>query len=520
MPAIDVAAVRLHGLLTNRPRSYLCRQIEPTRRVIKIGRPGYRVTKQIDPDTGLKSLLFEVEYPEIEEGKKPRHRFMSAFEQRVEPHDKNWQYLLFHADPYQIISFKVPSLEIDKVTSLLPSRWAARRARPRQSAGMLALDPVLLSPLPCASRILGLWHPQTPLFITRAPQTDKSRFCAHYDPDRKIYTLMITFKMRVANAFVLPPPPPVPEGMAPPRRQGDGCRSPVRLHGETGPRGLRRPSTNIRRLVLLQRRRAPAAPRTPHVPAAPAHRAPPGAAAAQVRRLRRGPSPTVLHASASHERPAASPAQHPPPATPPRPGRGGPPPAHQYAAPAPGHAGPGLPLRGVPGGHEHPAAPAHAHDEHGDGHAHPTTAHVDAAPGSLPPGRAAQPHPASSDVRPARFRPWAPSFPGPAAAAWARAAPAPGAVGAGQVPWMSPPPRGIALVFSASASGCAGVPAHMGTGIGTGVLNHDWQHFACRLLPPFSLASQAQQRLRGLGRRRAHLLLPTLVRHPRRTQCA
>lgn len=31
----------------------------------------------------------QVEYPEIEEGSRPRYRFMSAFEQRVETADKN-----------------------------------------------------------------------------------------------------------------------------------------------------------------------------------------------------------------------------------------------------------------------------------------------------------------------------------------------------------------------------------------------------------------------------------------------
>lgn len=40
----------------------------------------------------LEVLLFplQVEYPEIEEGGKPRYRFMSAYEQRVEPTDKNY----------------------------------------------------------------------------------------------------------------------------------------------------------------------------------------------------------------------------------------------------------------------------------------------------------------------------------------------------------------------------------------------------------------------------------------------
>jgi splicing factor 3A subunit 2 len=43
-----------------------------------------------------------VEYPEIEEGTRPRHRFMSGYEQRVETADKNYQYLLFAAEPYEV----------------------------------------------------------------------------------------------------------------------------------------------------------------------------------------------------------------------------------------------------------------------------------------------------------------------------------------------------------------------------------------------------------------------------------
>ena len=35
---------------------------------------------------------------------------MSAYEQRVEPPDKKWQYLLFAAEPYETISFKVRDL--------------------------------------------------------------------------------------------------------------------------------------------------------------------------------------------------------------------------------------------------------------------------------------------------------------------------------------------------------------------------------------------------------------------------
>lgn len=84
------------------------------KRTVKIGRPGYRVTKQIDPETGQRSLLFQIEYPEIEEGIQPRHRFMSAFEQKVEIPNKNYQYLLFAAEPYETIAFKIPNKEIER----------------------------------------------------------------------------------------------------------------------------------------------------------------------------------------------------------------------------------------------------------------------------------------------------------------------------------------------------------------------------------------------------------------------
>ncbi|XP_068705275.1 splicing factor 3A subunit 2-like [Montipora capricornis] len=93
------------------------------KKFVKIGRPGYKVTKQRDPDTGQHSLLFQVDYPEIAEGITPRHRFMSAYEQRIEPPDKSWQYLLFAAEPYETIAFKIPSREIDKDEGRLWTQW-------------------------------------------------------------------------------------------------------------------------------------------------------------------------------------------------------------------------------------------------------------------------------------------------------------------------------------------------------------------------------------------------------------
>jgi splicing factor 3A subunit 2 len=51
--------------------------------------------------------ISQIDYPEIVENIVPRHRFMAAYEQRVEPPDKKWQYLLFAAEPYETIAFKV-----------------------------------------------------------------------------------------------------------------------------------------------------------------------------------------------------------------------------------------------------------------------------------------------------------------------------------------------------------------------------------------------------------------------------
>ena len=91
--------------------------------MVKIGRPGYRVTKQRDPDNGQQSLLFEIDYPEIAEGVVPRHRFMSAYDQKVEPPYRK----LFVAEPYETIGFKVPSREVDKSDSWFLSHCTGTR---------------------------------------------------------------------------------------------------------------------------------------------------------------------------------------------------------------------------------------------------------------------------------------------------------------------------------------------------------------------------------------------------------
>lgn len=83
------------------------------KRFIKIGRPGYKITKVREPVVSLAGeedaaamgagkdeaggrmgLLFQVHLPEIKEGVRPLHRFMGAFEQHVEMQNRAWQYLV------------------------------------------------------------------------------------------------------------------------------------------------------------------------------------------------------------------------------------------------------------------------------------------------------------------------------------------------------------------------------------------------------------------------------------------
>eukprot|EP01086_Lenisia_limosa_P012257 TRINITY_DN401_c0_g1_i1.p1 TRINITY_DN401_c0_g1~~TRINITY_DN401_c0_g1_i1.p1 ORF type:complete len:225 (-),score=58.66 TRINITY_DN401_c0_g1_i1:140-814(-) len=99
------------------------------KKVIKIGRPGYKVTKQVDPVSSQKSMIFEVFYPEITENVKPQHRMMSCFEQRKEPADKKFQYLLFAAEPYETIAFKIPNETIDKSNDKWKVTWDSDKKR-------------------------------------------------------------------------------------------------------------------------------------------------------------------------------------------------------------------------------------------------------------------------------------------------------------------------------------------------------------------------------------------------------
>jgi len=93
------------------------------RKTPRIGRPGYKVVKQREPESGQLSLLFQIQYPHIEKDIRPRYRFVNVFEQKVEKPDPKFQYLVFAADPYETIGFKLPKWELDKSEGKLFTHW-------------------------------------------------------------------------------------------------------------------------------------------------------------------------------------------------------------------------------------------------------------------------------------------------------------------------------------------------------------------------------------------------------------
>lgn len=79
----------------------------------RIGVPKSRYMKQKNPETGHFSLLLFIEYPDIDPLIIPRYRFASAFEQKIEVPDKNFQYIVVAAEPYENIAFKIPGKPVD-----------------------------------------------------------------------------------------------------------------------------------------------------------------------------------------------------------------------------------------------------------------------------------------------------------------------------------------------------------------------------------------------------------------------
>lgn len=88
--------------------------VQVKKNMVKIGRPGYKITKTRDPLTRQHGLMFQLQYPEITPDVEPKIRFMSAYEQKVEDPDKQYQYLLVAAEPYETCGFKLQARELDR----------------------------------------------------------------------------------------------------------------------------------------------------------------------------------------------------------------------------------------------------------------------------------------------------------------------------------------------------------------------------------------------------------------------
>jgi splicing factor 3A subunit 2 len=100
--------------------------VQVRKNMVKIGRPGYKITKIRDPLTRQVGLLFQLLYPEITPEVEPKVRFMSAFEQKVEdPPDRDYQYLLVAAEPYETCGFKLQSREVDRREGRYWTWWDA-----------------------------------------------------------------------------------------------------------------------------------------------------------------------------------------------------------------------------------------------------------------------------------------------------------------------------------------------------------------------------------------------------------
>ena len=99
--------------------------VQVKKNFFKIGRPGFKVTK-IRDTAGFRhqrGVLIQVQFPQISRDTKPRYRFMSTWEQKVEAHDKRFQYLVVAAEPYESVAFKLQSLEVDQRGGTFWTHW-------------------------------------------------------------------------------------------------------------------------------------------------------------------------------------------------------------------------------------------------------------------------------------------------------------------------------------------------------------------------------------------------------------
>lgn len=97
---------------------------------------------------------------------------MSAYEQKVEAADKSYQYLLFAAEPYDVIAFKVPNYEVDKAGGGFFSHWdpdnntyslqISFRARQQPAPAHMGMGGPQVPPMPPPPGMSGGFAPPPP----------------------------------------------------------------------------------------------------------------------------------------------------------------------------------------------------------------------------------------------------------------------------------------------------------------------------------------------------------------------
>lgn len=100
------------------------------RQFVKIGTPGYQISKIRHPLTEQMGLTVVVKFSKLAPGIKPLYRFMSYFEQHVDSVEETneeevhkYQYLVISGEPYENICIKVPNQRINRSENESVGLW-------------------------------------------------------------------------------------------------------------------------------------------------------------------------------------------------------------------------------------------------------------------------------------------------------------------------------------------------------------------------------------------------------------
>ena len=73
------------------------------------GPPTFKYNVESNPATHECKVWFEVTFDKLADGSRPLHKWLSTFEQQMEPEDASMVFLVIAAEGYESISFKFPS---------------------------------------------------------------------------------------------------------------------------------------------------------------------------------------------------------------------------------------------------------------------------------------------------------------------------------------------------------------------------------------------------------------------------